>query len=94
MRNASSEQRPAPVVYALPEKAHLELVEIHEHLRLLARLTEPGTAASDHDNLLRPTAMAWWFKRLRRDVRRILNSTHFSSELQRQHEAQTSSHRS
>jgi hypothetical protein len=81
MHNASNPQRP-PAVYVLPEKAHLELVELREHLRLMGRLAEPGTAASDHDNLLQPHALAWWFKRLRRDVDRILKSTYWSAELQ------------
>lgn len=65
----------APALYTLPEKAHLELVEMEAHLRLMARLAEPGTAASDAANRLHPHAMAWWFKRFRRDVRRVLDAT-------------------
>jgi hypothetical protein len=85
MQHALSEQRP-PAVYVLPEKAHLELVEMLEHLRLLSKLLEPGTNASAHDAVLKPHALAWWVKRLRRDVRRVLDATYFSSELQRQEE--------
>jgi hypothetical protein len=81
MHNASNPQR-LPAVYVLPEKAHLELVEMRAHLRLMSRLAEPGTVASDHDNLLQPDAMAWWFKRLNRDIDRILKSTYWSEELQ------------
>ena len=81
MKNDSIPRQHAPAMYALPEKAHLELVEMHEHLRLLERLAEPGTAASNCDNVLHPHAMSWWFKRLRRDVARVLKATHFSPEL-------------
>jgi hypothetical protein len=81
MPNASNPQR-APAVYVLPEKAHLELVEMREHLRLMARLAEPGTAASDHHNVLRAHAMAWWFKRVGRDIGRVLDATYWSAEVQ------------
>ena len=81
MKDAPRVRQKAPAMYALPEKAHLELVEMHEHLRLLERLAEPGTAASLWNTALHPHAMAWWFKRLRRDVARVLKSTHCSPEL-------------
>ena len=81
MHDASHPRR-SPAVYVLPEKAHLELVEIRAHLRLMARLSEPGTAASDHDTLLHPHALAWWFKRFERDIGRVLKATHWSAEVQ------------
>ena len=74
MKDASSARHQTPVMYALPEKAHLELVEMHEHLGLLVRLAEPGTAASNCNTVLHPHAMSWWFKRLRRDIARVLKA--------------------
>ena len=67
-----------PTVFVIPDHAHLELVQIRDHLRLLTRLTEPGTAASDHDMQLRPHAMSWWFSRLSRDIDHILEETYWS----------------
>jgi hypothetical protein len=81
MKDAPRVTKQAPAVYALPEKAHLELVEMHEHLGLLVRLAEPGTAASNCDTVLHPHAMSWWFKRFRRDIARVLKATHYSPEL-------------
>ena len=81
MKDASSARHQTPVMYALPEKAHLELVEMHEHLGLLVRLAEPGTAASNCNTVLHPHAMSWWFKRLRRDIARVLKATHYAPEL-------------
>ena len=47
-------------------------------LRLLARLTDTGTEASCHDNVLRPDAMAWCFSRLARDLDDIVGVTYWS----------------
>ena len=45
MHDATRPQRP-PAVFVLPEKSHLELVELREYMRVMGRLAEPGTAAS------------------------------------------------
>ncbi len=68
----------APTVYALPEHAHVELVQLREHLRLMAQLTDVGTVASAYDARLRPDALAWWFLRLSRDIGAIVESTYWS----------------
>jgi hypothetical protein len=72
---------PAPTVLVLPESAHLDLIQIRDHLRLLARLTDTGTAASEHDNLLRPDSLAWWFSRLARDLEEIVDATYWSADV-------------
>ena len=66
----------APYIYALPESAHIEMIQLREHLRLLVTLTEVGSAASRHDTLLRPDALAWWFTRLSRDLDSIVDATY------------------
>ena len=38
-----------PREYIIPETAHLELIQLRAHLRLLIQLTEAGTNASRHD---------------------------------------------
>ena len=81
MHDATRPQRP-PAVYVLPEKSHLELVELRDHMRLMGRLAEPGTSASADANAVRPHALAWVFKRIGRDVERILKSTYWSAEVQ------------
>lgn len=71
----------APTVYALPEHAHVELVQLREHLRLMAQLTDVGTVASAYDARLRPDALAWWFLRLSRDIGAIVESTYWSASV-------------
>ena len=78
MRNGQHAHAPAPTVYVLPEQAHLALVQMRDHLRLLARLTDTGTEASRHDAVLRPDAMAWCFSRLARDLDDIVGVTYWS----------------
>ena len=65
-----------PREYILPEPAHLELIQLREHLRLLVQLTESGTNASRHDTLLRPDALAWWFSRLSRDIDGVVDAAY------------------
>ncbi|MGO4550587.1 XAC0095 family protein [Lysobacter sp. 2RAF19] len=50
--------------------------ELRDHLRLMGQLSESGTAASFDSSMVRPHALAWMFKRVKRDVERILKSTH------------------
>jgi hypothetical protein len=79
MHDATGPQRP-PAVYVLPEKSHLALVELRDHMRLMGRLAEPGVAA--FEPAVRPHAFAWVFKRIGRDVERVLKSTYWSAEVQ------------
>lgn len=82
MRHAPGAPRErAPAVYALPEHAHVELVQLREHLRLMVQLTDVGTVASAHDARLRPDALAWWFQRLARDISAIVEATYWSDAL-------------
>ncbi|MCC8363844.1 hypothetical protein LK996_12245 [Lysobacter sp. A6] len=81
MSEAPSAQTHAPTVYALPEHAHVELIQLRDHLRLMAQLTECGSNASRHDARLRPDALAWWFSRLSRDISAVVDATYFSSEV-------------
>ena len=78
MRHAQS-----PTVLVLPESAHLDLVQMRDHLRLLAKLTDTGTAASDHDKLFRADSLAWWFTRLALDLGEILDATYWSGDVTR-----------
>jgi len=81
MQSTSRAEGPAPTVFALPEHAHLELIQIRDHLRLLTLLSETGTNASRHDALLQPHALAWWFSRLSRDIDAIVDATYWSAEV-------------
>ncbi|MUV15503.1 XAC0095 family protein [Noviluteimonas gilva] len=75
MRKSPGAQHAAPIVYTLPEYAHVELIQLRDHLRLMAQLTECGGNASRLDARLRPDALAWWFSRLSRDVGWIVAAT-------------------
>ena len=78
MKKDANKQDAAPVVFVIPEQAHFELVQIREHLRLMARLSEPGTAASLHDVMLKPHALSWWFSRLGRDIGKVIKAAYWS----------------
>ena len=71
----------APTVLVLPESAHLGLIQMRDHLRLLAQLTDTGTSASDHANLFRADSLAWWFSRLARDLEEIVDATYWSADV-------------
>ena len=81
MSLASEAPQRAPTVYALPEAAHVELVQLRDHLRLMAQLTAVGSHASSHDARLRPDALAWWFSRLQKDIDAIVAASSFSTEV-------------
>jgi hypothetical protein len=67
----------APMAYQLPEDAHLALVQARDHLRLLARLTEPRTDADDAELPLSPIALAWCFHRLAGELDDIVRAAHW-----------------
>lgn len=71
----------APTVFAIPEQAHTDLVQLRDHLHLMSQLTAVGTNASQHDARLRPDALAWWFSRLHKEVDGIVAVSGFSAEL-------------
>ena len=77
----------ASTVFAIPDVAHAELVQIRNHLRLMAELTALGTQASKHDARLRPDALAWNFSRMAKDVDGIVSASWFSTELVDAYEA-------
>ena len=71
MRTKSPRARAKPAtpgVVIISHSAHQSLVQMRDHLRLLASLTDHGTLASDFANRVQPDAMAWCFSRLARDL--------------------------
>jgi hypothetical protein len=76
MQNTTCAATPAPAVYVLPEQAHLDLIQMREHLRLLARLTEVGNLPPDAQ--VRPDAFVWSFSRLARDMDRVIDAAYWS----------------
>ncbi|UHQ20209.1 hypothetical protein LVB87_03335 [Lysobacter sp. KIS68-7] len=81
MSEKSDTPQRASTVYAIPEAAHTNLVQLRDHLHLMAKLTAVGTNASRHDAKLRPDALAWWFSRLHKEIDAVLAATCFSTEL-------------
>ena len=77
---SNSRARPTttPAAWLLHEPAHLSLIQMRDHLRLLARLTDTGTAASDVTAKVTPDAMAWCFSRLARDLDDVIDATRWS----------------
>jgi hypothetical protein len=81
MDDETMKKRCAPAVLVLPERSHFELVELRDHVRLMGRLAEPGPASIDDDKRLRPHAFAWVFKRIGRDIERVIKSTYWSADV-------------
>ena len=77
---SNSRARPTttPAAWLLPEPAHLSLIQMRDHLRLLARLTDTGAAASDAAAKVTSEAMAWCFSRLARDLDDVIDAAHWS----------------
>ena len=76
MSRPTREADPAPRTYALNEQAHACLVEVRNHLRLLAILTAPDEASSDQDATYHAEALSSFFARLARDVEAVFQATH------------------
>ena len=74
-------------VFAIPEEAHLALVQMGHHARLMAELTAIGTQASKHDARLRPDALSWNFSRMAKELDDIIAVSYFSTELVNAYEA-------
>ena len=87
MSEKSDAPQRAPTVFAIPEDAKIELVQLGNHLRLMAQLTKVGSMASTHDARLRPDAMAWNFSRMAKEVEGIVSATWFSTQLVTAYEA-------
>jgi hypothetical protein len=81
MSKATNATHARPTVYAIPEHAHLALVQVKFFLSMMARLTEPGTNASRHDAQLRPDSLAWCFSSLSKEIDAIVGATYYSNEV-------------
>jgi hypothetical protein len=79
MSEKSDTARHAPTVFVIPEEAHLELIKLREHLRLMTRLVEPGSGAL-HACLLHPHALSFWFTTFWRTVDEYLQATYWSGD--------------
>ena len=81
MSKATNTPNTTPAVFAIPEHAHLSLVQVKFFLSMMARLTEPGTNASRHDAQLRPDSLAWCFSSLSKEIDAIVGATYYSNEV-------------
>ena len=72
-------QTVAPSVFVLPDEAHLELIKVRDHLRLMTRFVEPGSVALD-DCVLHPHALSFWFTTLWRTLDECLRATYWSGD--------------
>ncbi|UHQ19737.1 hypothetical protein LVB87_00775 [Lysobacter sp. KIS68-7] len=70
----------APTVFCIPEEAHIELIKLREFLRVMSRLVEPGTTASEHDFILRPHALSWLITQLWTELGKIVQTTYWSED--------------
>jgi hypothetical protein len=83
MSKVPSDARTTPATYAIPEKAHFNLVQIAFFVRLMAHLTENGTNASIPNARLAPDAMGWCFANLSKEMDAIVDAIHYSGDMQR-----------
>lgn len=81
-------------VFAIPEDAHLRLVQLGNHCRLMAQLTRTGGNASIVDARLRPDSMAWCFQQLAKETEAIVSASWFSTEVVNAFEAAQKSRKS
>ena len=75
--------RREPIVLVVSESAQLNLIQMRDHLRLLSKLTDTGTSASDVDNVFRADSLAWWFSRLARDLEEVIDGLDYVPNLTR-----------
>ncbi|MUV15338.1 XAC0095 family protein [Noviluteimonas gilva] len=76
-------RNPQRTVLVVSETAKFDLIRLREHLRLLSKLTDTGTAASGYDQLLHPDALGWWFSRIARDLDEIVEEIHYCPDIDR-----------
>ena len=79
-----------PTVFAMPEDSHAVLVQMCDHLRLMAKLAGASSSASTQDPRLRPDAMVWLLSSFAKELDAIINATWFSTELVNTYERETS----
>ena len=73
-------QDSAATMFSMPEDAHVCLVEMRNHLRLLAMLTDPDGNTGRPEATFQAHALAWCFSRLERDVDAVVQATTVSSD--------------
>lgn len=69
-----------PMAYQLPEAEYRALIRARDHLRLLARLIEPGGFAEDEVLPLSAFALARCFQRFSDDLDDIVSVARWPSE--------------
>ncbi|MUV12591.1 XAC0095 family protein [Noviluteimonas gilva] len=72
MSHANGAPQREPAIYAIPEAAHRELIDVRNQLQLMAQLTTAAACNSAQVARLRPDALAWCFSRLQFDLDAII----------------------
>jgi hypothetical protein len=72
MSHANGAPQREPAIYALPEAARRDLVDVRNQLQLMAQLTSAAACNGAQDARLRPDALAWCFSRLQFDLDGII----------------------
>ena len=78
MRTKSPRARAKPAtpgVVIISHSAHQALVQMRDHLRLLACFTDHGTLANHLAIRMQPEAMAWCFSRMARDLDEVIGAS-------------------
>ena len=69
----------APSVFVASEEAHLELIKLRDHTRLLSRMADPNTVTM-HACPVHPRALAWSYATIARALDDYLQATHWSGD--------------
>jgi hypothetical protein len=66
-------------VFVASEEAHLELIKLRDHTRLLARMSDPN-AVTLHECPMHPRALALSYSTISRALDDYLQATHWSDD--------------
>ena len=69
----------APSVFVASEDAHLELIKLRDHTRLLSRMADPNTVTM-HECPVHPRALCWSYAAISRSLDEYLQATHWSDD--------------
>ena len=79
MSDESDAPRRTATVFVASEEAHLELIKLRAHTRLMARVVDPN-AVTLQECPLHPMALCWSYATITRALDEYLAATHWSGD--------------
>ena len=82
MADKTRDPRDVPTVFVIPEVAHFDLMKLREHVRMMARLSEPGVVAP-YGCVVHPYAMHFSYMTIWRTLNESIDATYWSADRMR-----------